>query len=139
MGTQPVEKGDGTLFLSGAHKGFFNLPERLRKDRNHHMWETYECPAGSVVFFTETLTHSGTQWKNDAHDRMAIFNSYNAIPCRYHYWDPHPDQLADMHPKRRFFSDTWPTSGTRWAWKCPTRSLPQGGVFSSEVSSVPQP
>lgn len=97
----PVEKGDGTLFLSGAHKSFFDLPEALREDRNHHMWETYECPAGSIVFFTETLTHSGTKWTNDNHDRMAIFNSYNGIPSRYHYWDPHPDQLADMHPKRR--------------------------------------
>ena len=97
----PVVKGDGTLFLSGSHKGHFDLPEKIREERNHFMWETYECPAGSIVFFTETLTHSGSQWKNDDHDRMAIFNSYNAIPSRYHYWDPHPDQLADMHPKRR--------------------------------------
>jgi hypothetical protein len=107
----PVVKGDGTLFLSGSHKGHFDLPDAIRGDREHFMWETYECAAGSIVFFTETLTHSGNKWKNDDHDRMAIFNSYNAIPCRYHYWDPHPDQLADMHPKRqslfRYVANEW--------------------------------
>ncbi|MCJ8328360.1 MAG: phytanoyl-CoA dioxygenase family protein [Lentisphaeria bacterium] len=95
-----VIKGQGTHFVPGTHKGSFDLPKSISEDRNHPLWETYECPAGSIVFFSESVTHSGSKWEHPDHDRCAIFNSYNSIMCKYHMWDPHPDHLAEMSQKR---------------------------------------
>ncbi|MCJ8332109.1 MAG: hypothetical protein MJH11_19270 [Lentisphaeria bacterium] len=95
-----VIHGHATHFISGTHKAAFNIPENVKENKTHPLWETYECPAGSCVMFSEATTHSGTAWKNPDHDRVAVFNSYNSIASRYHYWEPHPDQLAEMTPKR---------------------------------------
>ena len=95
-----VERGDGTHFVSGSHKGNFDRPDEVTNDRNHPAWDTYECPAGSIVFFSESTCHSGSQWSNPDHDRCAIFNTYNSIYCRYHNWEPHPEHLAEMNPVR---------------------------------------
>ena len=49
----PVEKGDGgTLFLSGTHKASFPQPPCVREPDNAHM-DSYSCPAGSAIIFTE--------------------------------------------------------------------------------------
>jgi hypothetical protein len=97
----PVEKGDGgTVFLSGSHKAAFRPPQTLI-DRDSPLWETYSCPAGSVLFFTEAITHSGSIWTNPERDRVAIFNCYNTINSKWHEWSPHPELFADMPPLRQ--------------------------------------
>ena len=49
----PVDKGDGgTLFMSGSHKANFGVhASHMRIDSP--MFDTYECPPGSVVIFSE--------------------------------------------------------------------------------------
>ena len=47
------------------------------------LWETYECPAGSLVLFTEATSHSGQPWTNAARDRCAVFHAYNALNTRW--------------------------------------------------------
>lgn len=97
----PVKKGQGgTLFISGSHKSVYIAPESL-KDPNSSLWETYSCPAGSLLFFTEAITHSGTIWTNTENDRIAIFSCYNAVNSKWHNWDPHPKLLQSMPPKRQ--------------------------------------
>ena len=97
----PVEEGQGgTLFVTGSHKGVFTAPDSLQ-DPDSPIWETYRCPAGSVVFFTEAITHSATPWKGDALQRIPILNCYNAVNSKWHDWEPHPDHLAEMPPKRQ--------------------------------------
>ena len=97
----PVRKGDGgTLLLTGSHKAAFEPPASIQ-DPLSPLWEDYDCPAGSVLFFTEGLTHSGTLWSNPNTDRVAIFNCYNCIGSKWHDWNPHPDALAAMPPLRR--------------------------------------
>ncbi|MCJ8329550.1 MAG: hypothetical protein HRT89_11295 [Lentisphaeria bacterium] len=104
----PVEYGHGTHFLAGSHKASFDRPDAVTEDRTHPLWETYECPAGSIVFFSETTCHSGSKWDNQDHDRCAIFNTYNSIYCRYHNWEPHVDHLAEMDPVRAsLFRPVW--------------------------------
>lgn len=96
----PVNKGDGgTLFINGSHKAAFTAPESI-SDRESRLWRDYSCPAGSVVFFTEAVTHSSTFWSSET-PRIAVFNSYNAIGNKWHNWDPHPELLAQMPPKRQ--------------------------------------
>jgi hypothetical protein len=98
----PVRKGDGgTLFLSGSHKAAFPMPASIRDDRESVWWEDYECPAGSLLLFTEAITHSGARWTNPDLDRIAIFNCYNAVNAKWHKWQPSEERIAAMPPLRR--------------------------------------
>ncbi|MBV7327449.1 phytanoyl-CoA dioxygenase family protein [Chloroflexi bacterium TSY] len=97
----PVKKGDGgTLFVSGSHKAAYSLPQSIL-DQKSPLWETYECPAGSVIFFSEATTHSAQPWTNDKVDRVPIFNQYNGIGSRFHWWEPPKELLETMPPKRQ--------------------------------------
>ena len=97
----PVQAGEGgTLLLTGSHKAAFPRPASLQ-DPQSPLWETYSCPAGSVLIFTEALTHSGVPWTNREWDRVAIFNCYNTVNSKWHDWEPHPELLEAMPPLRR--------------------------------------
>ncbi len=97
----PVKKGDGgTKFLTGSHKAAFDMPASAQ-DENSPLWEDYDCPAGSLLFFTEAITHTGTRWTNPEVDRVAVFNCYNTIGSRWHQWAPAPEALAEMSPKHQ--------------------------------------
>ena len=97
----PVQKGKGgTLVVTGSHKSVYEAPEAVQ-DKDSPLWDTYACPAGSVLFFTEAITHSATPWTDQQHDRVAIFNLYNAVGSKWGTWEPHPELLAEMPPKRQ--------------------------------------
>ncbi|MBT5875117.1 MAG: hypothetical protein HOH43_16990 [Candidatus Latescibacteria bacterium] len=103
-----VESGDGgTLFLSGSHKAAFERPEEL-SDRQSEIWDTYDCPAGSAVIFTEALCHSGTRWNNSDRARLSLFTCYNTVNAKWGKGCPAPDVVATMPPKRRsLFRGVW--------------------------------
>ena len=97
----PVRKGKGgTLFVTASHKAVYTAPEAIHNPGSS-LWETYACPAGSLLFFTEALTHSTSPWTNTENDRIAIFSCYNTVSSKWHDWNPHPDLLAAMPPKRQ--------------------------------------
>ena len=97
----PVQEEDGgTLFVNGSHKAAYKLPESI-KDRSSSLWNTYSCPAGSVIFFSEATTHSAQEWQNSEIDRIPIFNQYNSIGSRFHWWEPPMELLETMPLKRR--------------------------------------
>lgn len=97
----PVKHGcGGTVFLTGSHKAAFEAPASTAS-LDSPLWETYACPAGSVLFFTEAIRHSGAVWKDTDHDRVAVFNCYNTVGNKWHKWEPHAELLAAMPPKRR--------------------------------------
>lgn len=97
----PVEEGDGgTLFINGSHKSAFTAPNSIRQP-DSPLWQTYSCPAGSLVIFSEATTHTGTPWTNQERDRVPIFNRYNTICSRWHRWEPHAELLDAMPPKRQ--------------------------------------
>ena len=97
----PVTKGGGgTLFLTGSHKAAFPTPKSAH-NRDSPLWEDYSCPAGSALFFTEAITHTGARWVDDTVDRVAVFNCYNVVGNKWHKWEPHPKHLAEMPFKRQ--------------------------------------
>ena len=96
----PVEEGNGTLLVSGSHKSVFPAPPSIQSP-DSPIWDQYTCPAGSLMFFTEALTHSGRPWINERCPRIAIFSCYNSVNARWHNWDPHPELLASMPPLRQ--------------------------------------
>ncbi|MCE9591860.1 MAG: hypothetical protein K8S99_15215 [Planctomycetes bacterium] len=100
----PVRYGKGgTLLLSGSHKTAFPRPESISK-RDSKYWETYECPGGSALVFTEALCHTGTLWENADNDRLALFTCYNTVASR---WGGTPngfpgrEVIGGMKPKRQ--------------------------------------
>ena len=62
------------------------------------LWETYECPAGSLVLFTEATSHSGQPWTNAARDRCAVFHAYNALNTRWTLSRPSAAQARPAPP-----------------------------------------
>lgn len=97
----PVKRGcGGTKFLTGSHKAAFPPPASTQLESSP-LWEDYECPAGSLLFFTEGITHTGSLWTDKEFDRVAIFNCYNCIGSRWHNWEPNSELLAEMHPLRQ--------------------------------------
>ena len=103
-----VEKGEGgTMFLSGSHKAAFPRPTELC-ERDSALWETYSCPGGSVVIFTEALCHTGTRWTNETRDRLSLFTCYNTVNAKWGKACPPPEVIASMPPKRQtLFRGVW--------------------------------
>ncbi len=103
-----VAEGDGgTLFLSGSHKSAFPRPESLSV-RESDVWESYTCPAGSAVIFTEALCHSGTLWTNADRPRLSLFTCYNTVNSKWGKGCPSPEVIAAMPPKRQsLFRGVW--------------------------------
>lgn len=95
-----VEKGaGGTLLMSGSHKSAFPVP-REHMVKSSPAFETYSCPAGSVLFFTESLCHSGAMWKSKK-PRLAVFNCYADHQTQYHKMRWNPTVIASWPKKRQ--------------------------------------
>ncbi len=90
----------GTLFITGSHKAVYTAPDSIQSP-DSPIWDTYECPAGSLLFFTEACTHSTHKWTNAENNRVAIFSCYNTVNSKWHDWNPHPKLLEEMPPKRQ--------------------------------------
>ena len=103
-----VGAGDGgTMFLTGSHKAAFPRPEEI-SGRESSLWETYTCPAGSAVIFTEALCHTGTRWTNETRDRLTLFTCYNTVNAKWGKGCPPPEVIAAMPPKRQtLFRGVW--------------------------------
>jgi hypothetical protein len=96
----PVRHGTGgTLLATGSHKAAYPSPESTQ-DPTSAVWDTYSCPAGSVLFFTEALAHSTAPWTNGDNERVAVFNLYNSVGSRWSNWTP-PEQLLQEMPAMR--------------------------------------
>ena len=103
-----VGVGDGgTLFLPGSHKAAFPRPEALSQ-RDSVLWESYTCPAGSAVIFTEALCHSGTRWTNQQRDRLSLFTCYDTVNAKWGKGCPAAEVIASFPAKRRtLFRGVW--------------------------------
>ena len=96
----PVTVGNGTLVITGSHKAVYPAPEVIHSP-DSPIWDTYTCPEGSLLLFTEALTHSARPWVDADRPRIAIFSCYNTVNSKWHNWDPHPELVAAMPVKRQ--------------------------------------
>ena len=85
-------------FITGSHKAAYPVPEAVQ-DLNSSLWETYECPPGSLILFTESMTQTHVQ--SSATERISVSNLYNTVASRWSNWLPHPQLLEAMPPKRQ--------------------------------------
>jgi len=105
-----VAAGDGgTLLLSGSHKTAFPRPASEGvSGRESPLWETYTCPAGSAMIFTEALCHSGTTWTNKERDRLCLFTCYNTVNAKWGKGCPPTEVIASMPSLRQsLFRGAW--------------------------------
>lgn len=92
-------------FITGSHKAAYPVPEGIQ-DANSSLWETYQCPPGSLILFTESMTQ--TQAQPGAAKRIRISNLYNTVASRWSNWHPHPQLLHAMPSKRQtLFRETY--------------------------------
>jgi hypothetical protein len=103
-----VAKTDGgTLIMSGTHKSAFPVPKSL-SEKDSPLFESYECPAGSAIIFSEALCHAGPIWRNPNHPRVGIFNCYNRVDQQYHKLTVPPEVIDALSPRRRtLFRGVW--------------------------------
>jgi hypothetical protein len=103
----PVQRGGGTPILSGSHKAAFPVPERFR-EFDPFVYEEYECPPGSVLIFSESCWHVGTEWQDAEQDRLAIFNCYCSYLTQWHKLNLPHEVVAAMPAKRQTaFRGAW--------------------------------
>ena len=116
---EDVKAGSGgTTFLSGSHKAHFNYggPDPYRPNISESAWEEslhqamaeYNCPAGSVIIFTESLLHATNDWTNPDNSRCAVFNCYNSLWAQWHKVSLSHETIEAMPPRRRtLFRGVW--------------------------------
>ena len=99
-----VKKGQGgTCLVPGSHKA--NLasaqdgtwPEEA-DDPNSGVWETYGCPPGSLVVFSEGVRHTGSTWTNPDNPRARhphrVQSRHRALPRTQALHEPGRDQWS---------------------------------------------
>ncbi len=116
-----VEGKGGTCLVPGSHKANLasaqngNWPEEA-DDPDSGVWETYGCPAGSLVVFSEGTRHTGADWTNENNPRNAILIAYNHSTVRYHEPKPcmNPTVIGGLAESRQdFFKEVWQLSNKR--------------------------
>jgi hypothetical protein len=103
-----VATGDGgTLIMSGSHKSEFSVPKSL-SGKDSPLFESYACPAGSALVFSEALCHAGPVWNNKNHNRIGVFNCYNRVEQQFHKLTVPREVIDALSPKRRtLFRGVW--------------------------------
>ena len=105
----------GTCLIPGSHKS--NLASSYEgtwaeeaDDPDSGLWETYGCPPGSLIVFSEGVRHTGSPWTNRDNPRRAILIAYNHVTVRHH--EPKPCMNSVVigglsEERQQFFQDVW--------------------------------
>ena len=106
-----IEGKGGTCFIPGSHKANYNIrtnPVASIDRRDSGLWESYSCPAGSLIIFSEALRHSADFWQHPHDPRVAIFCAYNHINVRHHKPSTPAEVIDGLSAKQqRFFRDVY--------------------------------
>jgi Phytanoyl-CoA dioxygenase (PhyH) len=108
--TEVLRDQGGTCFIPGSHKANYNIRKAPASidARDSGLWESYACPPGSLVIFSEAVRHSADTWRNPNNPRVALFFAYNHINVRHHKPDFSTAVLEELTPEhRRFFREVY--------------------------------
>ena len=106
-----VGKDDGgTHFIVGSHKANFPMhPDHLSldTDKRSPFLLSYDCPAGSAVFFSENVCHAGPVWRRDT-PRVAVLNAYAHLATHWHRMNLPAEVLESLpREKQAYFRPPW--------------------------------
>lgn len=104
--TDVSEEEGGFVCIPGSHKANFPLPPNRRQFENgeidRSLLRSVPCKAGSVVIFTEALSHGAAPWQSDR-ERVNLFYKYNHAAVKWRNFWPSQEALAAMTPNQRTF------------------------------------
>ena len=88
-------------FITSSHKSAYSLQDSTI-DQDSSLWETYECPRGSLFLYTESISQkTGNVVTSDSVDtRIRVKYLYNTVSSRWSNWMPH-QQILDTMPEKR--------------------------------------
>ena len=99
-----------THFLVGSHKSEFPIHAdhlSLEAGERSDFLVSYECPAGSAVFFTENLCHAGPVWEKET-PRVTILHAYSHLATHWHRLRIPPVVMAGLpREKQLYFREPW--------------------------------
>lgn len=107
--TDVDERINSFKFISGSHKSAYPLPDNLI-DKDSSLWETYECPQGSLFIFTESITqmNRSTDSQQPKTNRVSVSYLYNTVASRWSNWMPNQQLIEAMPDKRQtLFRDVY--------------------------------
>jgi len=108
--TDIAMEDQSTHFLLGSHKAEFPIHEEhlsLAAGKRSPFLTTYECPAGSAVFFTENLCHAGPVWQRDT-PRVAVLNAYSHLATHWHRLKTPPAVIRGLpREQQAYFRQPW--------------------------------
>lgn len=108
--TDIAMEDQSTHFLVGSHKAEFPMHEAhlsLEAGQRSSFLMSYECPAGSAVFFTENLCHAGPVWQRDT-PRVAVLNAYSHLATHWHWLKTPPAVVQGLpREKQAYFRLPW--------------------------------
>lgn len=96
--TEVTSETNSIRFITGSHKAAYPIPDGVQNP-DSSLWETYQCPPGSLFLLTESMTQ--TQVRTINPEQIRLSNLYNTVASRWSNWLPHPQLLAAMPPKRQ--------------------------------------
>lgn len=96
--TEVTAEKNNIRFITGSHKAAYPIPD-VSQNPGSPLWETYECPPGSLFLLTESMTQ--TQVHVGGAERISISNLYNTVASRWSNWLPHPQLIEAMPSKRQ--------------------------------------
>ena len=103
--TEVTAETNNMRFITGSHKAAYPIPD-VSQNPDSPLWETYECPPGSLLLLTESMTQ--TQVPVSGAERVSISNLYNTVASRWSNWLPHPQLIEAMPSKRQtLFRETY--------------------------------
>ena len=117
-----VVKGKGgTCLVPGSHKANLTSAQAgnwpaAADEPDSGVWETYGCPPGSLVVFSEGVRHTGAAWTHPDNPRSGILMAYNHVTARFHEPKPcmNPTVIGGLAPERQgFFRDVWVLANKR--------------------------
>lgn len=104
----------GTALVPGSHKSNYRKQLPMFDDRDSGVWDSYKCPPGSLLIFSEGVRHTSCPWEQEI-PRMALFFAYNHINVRHHKPGFTDEMLASLTPeRRRFFNEVYHPQFDRW-------------------------
>lgn len=96
-------------FITGSHKSAYSVPDSIIAD-NSQIWETYQCPQGSLFLYTESISQKNVIGvsQNSETNRVRVSYLYNTVASRWSNWMPNQQLLEAMPAKRQtLFRDVY--------------------------------
>lgn len=116
-----VEGKGGTCLVPGSHKANVGSSQEgtwpeAADDPTSGVWESYGCPPGSLVVFSEGVRHTAAKWTHADNARNALLIAYNHVTVRYH--EPKPCMSDTViggmsETRQKFFQDVWVLGNAR--------------------------